>query len=223
MTIGQRIAQAREQQNLTQYALAKKMGIHPSTIKRWEEDGTSPKGAQLALLAKALDVSSDWFISTDPNLANFFENQIHPKKTFNIPMASDMVKDIPILGTAAGSDGTGALQLSNDTIGYAYRAPSLTGRNGVYALYVQGDSMEPKLNQGDLIIVDPNIPPKAGDDVVVSLKENKNGDTDAYIKTFRRFAGNQILCKQYNPEKELSFDRMKYKIHKVLKTEDFFG
>lgn len=49
-----------------------------------------------------------------------------------------------------------------------------------YALYVRGESMWPEYMDGDLVIIDPEVPPRQGDDVIV-----RNAQTDEV--TLKRF------------------------------------
>jgi transcriptional regulator with XRE-family HTH domain len=53
------IRQLREEHNLTQLALANKLGVTPSTIYNWEAGRFEPKAMQLRAVARAFGVSSD--------------------------------------------------------------------------------------------------------------------------------------------------------------------
>lgn len=61
MSIAQRIKQARETSGLSKSALARRLGVHPSTCIQWESPGgTSPSMKHLVEVAKILDVNLEW-------------------------------------------------------------------------------------------------------------------------------------------------------------------
>ncbi|MBD3662738.1 helix-turn-helix domain-containing protein [Sulfitobacter aestuariivivens] len=62
-TFGDRVAAAREQANMTQEALAKRLGIKVSTLRGWEDDHSEPRANRLSMLAGVLNVSMMWLIN----------------------------------------------------------------------------------------------------------------------------------------------------------------
>ena len=62
-TLGARIAYLRKQKNLTQEALAEKMGVSPQAVSKWENDQSCPDIQLLPGLARLLDVSVDALLS----------------------------------------------------------------------------------------------------------------------------------------------------------------
>ncbi len=62
-TFGDRLAAAREAANLSQEALAKKLGIKRTTLQRWEEDLAEPRANRLSMIAGLLNVSMVWLIT----------------------------------------------------------------------------------------------------------------------------------------------------------------
>lgn len=62
-TFGDRLAAAREQANLNQAGLAKRLGVKASTVRRWEDDLAEPRANRLSMLAGILGVSMGWLIS----------------------------------------------------------------------------------------------------------------------------------------------------------------
>lgn len=60
-TIADRIRKARAQSQLSQLALAARLGVHRSAVAQWEQaDGTTPSLANLQALATELRVSFEW-------------------------------------------------------------------------------------------------------------------------------------------------------------------
>ena len=64
-TFGDRLVAARENANLSQQGLAKRLGVKNSTIKSWENDNSEPRANRLSMLAGLLNVSITWLISAE--------------------------------------------------------------------------------------------------------------------------------------------------------------
>jgi len=64
-TFGDRLAATRENSNLSQNDLAKRLGVKNSTIKSWENDNSEPRANRLSMLAGLLNVSITWLISAE--------------------------------------------------------------------------------------------------------------------------------------------------------------
>ncbi|MEM6478028.1 MAG: helix-turn-helix transcriptional regulator [Pseudomonadota bacterium] len=62
-TLGDRITGAREAAQLSQDALAKRLGIKLRTLKEWEDDLADPRANKLTLLAGVLNVSLRWLMT----------------------------------------------------------------------------------------------------------------------------------------------------------------
>ena len=62
-TFGDRLALAREGQNLTQEQLAKRLGLRRQTIRDWEFDRSAPRANRLQMVAGFLNVSMVWLLT----------------------------------------------------------------------------------------------------------------------------------------------------------------
>jgi transcriptional regulator with XRE-family HTH domain len=67
-TLGGRLAAAREAAGVTQYRLAQLTGLTKQTISKVEKDETAPTWQTVVLLAKALGVSCEAFVTPDVRL-----------------------------------------------------------------------------------------------------------------------------------------------------------
>ena len=92
--------------------------------------------------------------------------------------------------------------LEDGPIGYTPRPANLAGVRGAYAIYMVGDSMEPRYRQGWLLHVNPFKPPTHERDVVVF----KTGQA-VLIKQFVRWDSDALVLYQLNPPKELRVPR----------------
>ncbi len=62
-TFGDRLALARESQNLTQEQLARRLGLRMQTIRNWESDRSEPRANKLQMLAGFPNVSMIWLLT----------------------------------------------------------------------------------------------------------------------------------------------------------------
>jgi transcriptional regulator with XRE-family HTH domain len=62
-TFGDRLALAREGQNLTQEQLARRLGLRVQTIRNWEFDRSAPRANRLQMVAGFLNVSMIWLLT----------------------------------------------------------------------------------------------------------------------------------------------------------------
>jgi SOS-response transcriptional repressor LexA len=152
---------------------------------------------------------------------------IRPAPEVKIPALATLPRDLPVYGTAAGSNGDGAFLFSQqDVVDYAHRPAGLVSNKVAYGVYVEGDSMEPALQQGDLIIADPGKKPRPGDRVViVCAAGDHDGDGQtAFVKVFVRQTPTQLIVKQFNPPREITFDRARVaSVHRILTTAELMG
>ena len=65
MTVGEKLAAARNKMNLTQAGLAEKMDVSPQAISLWERDETLPDTGHLVQLAEMFDLSLDQLLRDD--------------------------------------------------------------------------------------------------------------------------------------------------------------
>jgi transcriptional regulator with XRE-family HTH domain len=122
-------------------------------------------------------------------------------------------RDLPIYGTALGAprnfDGKAVEQTMlnrGEIIDYARRPTVLNGQRAAYGLYVQGTSMEPRFDDGELIFVTDSRkarPASIGDHVVVYLRDEDfdDGETASavLVKRLVRRGADQIELQQYEP------------------------
>jgi hypothetical protein len=108
---------------------------------------------------------------------------------------------IPVRSAARGG-GDQQMFLEDGPIGYTPRPANLDGVRGAYAIYMIGDSMEPRYEQGWLLHVNPFKPPTRGRDVVVYKTDHA-----VLIKQFVRWEGEALVLRQLNPPETLRVAR----------------
>ena len=65
MTMGQRIAQKRKEQNLSQEALGEALGVSRQSISKWESDSSLPEIEKLVALSRLFEVSVGWLLGVE--------------------------------------------------------------------------------------------------------------------------------------------------------------
>lgn len=143
-----------------------------------------------------------------------------------VPHRYAMPRNVPVLGTAAGSHGNDGFQIEGgDVIDQAPRLPGIASNKAVYALYVVNDSMEPRYFAGDLIYVDPRRPVGIGDFVIVQQRAGQDEPVMAYIGRLKRRTPEKTVIEKYNPSdttREFAA-RTVAALHYVMTLQDLAG
>ena len=105
------------------------------------------------------------------------------------------LRTVPLLGLAQAGSG-GFFDSAGFPAGQGWDEVALPtpGDGGIYALEVQGDSMEPLYREGDRIVVSPTEQVRRGDRVVV-----KTRDGEVMAKILARQSAKQIELHSINP------------------------
>jgi phage repressor protein C with HTH and peptisase S24 domain len=187
-------------------------GVASTTITRFMRDPEAPMISSTSIEKLKLAAGAQVYAQATPNAEII---------TMPLPPRSEWPRDLPVLGTAAGSS-SGSFQLSSGVVDYLLRPPGLVGSADVYAIFVEGDSMWPRWESGDPVVVHPHRPPKLGDCVILVVQEN--GETTAYVKLLLRVTSHEIEVKQFNPEKILKFQKKNIlKMHRVVPFSELLG
>ncbi|NMG39839.1 helix-turn-helix domain-containing protein [Chelativorans sp. ZYF759] len=235
------IRRARE---ITLEQLGEMVGTDPSTINKLERGRMRLNERWLLPLAKALGVSVDDILASPEDMPGIVPHDMHDahrereiarqpgigSDSFRpaavpVPAPQDMPNDVPVLGTAAGSHLRGAFQMDEaNIVDWVRRPPALTGAKKAYALYVEGSSMAPEHNAGDLRFVHPGRPPRIGDTVIVQVRVGANEPIEASIGHYLKKTPTMIVIGKLNPEAQvqLKLDTV-IDIHKVLTMNELFG
>ena len=118
---------------------------------------------------------------------------IPPQPPVSVPSA----RDLPVMGTVKGGD-EGFYFNEGEAKEFIVRPPSLVGVSNAFALYVHGESMEPRYYAGEMLYVNPNRPLAKGCFVAVEMTNDRG-----LIKQFVRRTDDFLVLAQFNPPKEL--------------------
>ena len=139
----ERLKEARKRKGLSQERLAELVGVTRSTVAKWEIGERSPKGDHLIKLSEVLGVSPSYFFESEK-----------PEWDKNVERLPDKVIPIPIYGEAqAGSFGGYTMPTPEEY----FPTPELMIKGlppeRVFWIRVEGHSMEPVFQPGDLVLV----------------------------------------------------------------------
>ena len=165
-----RIKLAREDLKLTKRELAKRLGVHESSINKYEKGLVDIPLSKISELSRVLNV-------TEAYLMGWEEEKKQGLK-------------IPVLGTVAAGIPISAIE---DILDYEEVPQSWESQGEFFALRIKGDSMQPKMDDGDVVIVRQQSDANSGDTVIALV----NGD-DATCKKLQK-TDNGIMLVSTNP------------------------
>ena len=188
MEFKDRLRELRKTKNITQSDLAEIMKTTKQAISQYERGVRRPDFNTLELLCDYFNVSSDYILGkSDITLRLVDSDGI---KKLDDSSSAQAVR-IPVYGRVAAGIPINAIE---NIIDYEEIPSSWTGEYA--ALKVKGNSMEPRIQNGDVLIV--KIQPDAeSGDVVVALV---NGEDATVKKLIKQPSG--IVLQPFNPAYE---------------------
>ena len=179
-----RLKELREQAGYSQYSFAEKFGVSQSTVGNWESGTREPKFDTMQRLADFFGVSVDYLLGRE----SVPEGPPAPSRPGS--------KWIPVLGKVAAGTPIEAVE---DILDYEEIDAQTAASGEYFALQIKGQSMEPKISDGDVVIVRKQDDCDSGDTAVVLV----NGD-EATVKRIKKEPGGIMLIPS-NPAYEPKF------------------
>ncbi len=191
-TIGERIRTARENKDLDQATLADKTGIVTRTLQRWEKGEQVPDGLAITRIAKVTNVQPTWLLTGDGEM--YPPPPARPENVYTLPSARrrNRLAELPLVSSVPA--GKVSTMFHPDHVDNYVTVDDVKDP-GAFALKVKGNSMAPRIEDGDVVIVSPAQEPHNGDVCVVRVNEE---DTLKKVK----FEGNYIHLIPLNPDFE---------------------
>jgi phage repressor protein C with HTH and peptisase S24 domain len=190
----------REAAGLSQAALAERIYTTQSQIDRLEKGERRLTIDWMTRLGSALGVDPAALLPpSDPAAA---------RPPPSLPQRHEMPRDVPVFGTAMGANGEGAFTINlTGQVDTVRRGPGIANSRGVFAIYVEGESMAPRFQPGELVYLDKHRPIRVGDDVVLVVASPNTGDEPrSYLKRLVRRTAERWICEQFNPPKTVEFE-----------------
>lgn len=178
-----RFKELRNKYGYSQKELAEMLFVNQTAVSQWERGVTTPNKSSLAKLCDLFDVSADYLLGID-------EKKIKGVK-------------IPVLGRVQAGIPFEAIE---EILDWEEISPEMAATGDHFGLRVRGRSMEPRILEGDVIIVRKQSDVDSGDTAVVMV----NGDEATVKKVKKTKAGLTLIPN--NP----AFDPMFYTPEEVM-------
>ncbi len=145
-----RLKALRESRNLSQYVLAKHLGISQSTVGNWESGIRQPKTDVLERIAEYFHVSVDYLLGREE--------------------AAEMTMPDPTWINVLGRVAAGIPMEAIEEVIDREQITEAMARSGTYiGLRIHGSSMEPRMREGDVVIVRLQEDCDSGDTVIAMV------------------------------------------------------
>lgn len=159
----QRLRQAMFMKGIRQVDIANRTGIKDSKISSYVTGRYKPNAETMVKIADCLGVSAAWLAGEGPDM-----------DPVELTRESDDFRTIPVVGRVAAGAPIFAVENQVDTIAVK------DTRTGLFGLRIVGDSMAPRIMDGDLVVVQQQGNAKDGDIVIAIV------DDEATCKVYKK-------------------------------------
>ncbi|MCG5247954.1 XRE family transcriptional regulator [Methylorubrum extorquens] len=215
------IREARKALNMSQSALAARVGVSQPLIARLEA-GQIQSTEHLPKIVDALSLDHNLFPAEA--FQRFHIEQVtraRPKR--DLPefakdpaywaTAAGLIGEVPLYASAEGGDG--ALIIERDPIGTVRRPPELQGVKDGYAIYHVGESMVPEFEPGDTLYINPRLTALINTTCV--FYNTSAEEPRAMVKRLKGETSDEWRVAQHNPPLTFSISKADWGIrHRVI-------
>lgn len=178
--LGKKLKNLRHTLGISQRELANKLAVSSGTVAMWETNKREPDFEMLLKIANFFSVSTDVLLREDTELKTSTPNS----------------KWIPVLGKVAAGIPIEAIE---DILNYEEIDEAMAKKGEYFALSIAGDSMEPKISSGDVVIVRKQPDIESGEIAIVKI----NGEDATCKKVIKHEQGISLIS--FNPAYEPKF------------------
>lgn len=175
----ERLKMLRKEKGLSQGALSALLGVTQQAVGKWETGRSTPDPKTVARLAELLGTTADHLLGIVPA-------QI---QQFGGPVGSYAESPVPVVGTVRA--GYGALAFEED---YGVEMAPVKDPDNYFYLIVKGDSMEPRIHDGDYALVR-RQPTLSNGELGVMVFGEGEGTLKRYLQR-----GNAVVLQPFNPD-----------------------
>lgn len=179
----QRLKELRKRSGFSQKSLSVQLGVSQQAVGKWETGRSSPDPDTLARLAALLGTSIDDLMGLAA---------VAPAAAAQRFFSGYEESPIPVVGTVRA--GFGALAFEED---YGVEYARVKDPASYFYLVVKGDSMEPRISDGDLALVHRQPTLENGDLGVMVYGDEGEGTLKKYV-----LRGNAVVLQPFNPAYE---------------------
>lgn len=182
MEIKDILSQRRKELNMTMKQVADKVGVSEGTISRWESGKIADmRRDKIMAYAQALNISPAIIMGWDNVDSSSTSESIHAGKR------------ISVLGSVAAGIPIDAIE---DVLDWEDISEDMAKTGEFFGLRIKGDSMQPRIVEGDVVIVRQQPDADSGDVVIVQV----NGDKATCKRLAKYSSGISLIS--FNPAYE---------------------
>lgn len=171
--IGPQIRLLRKEANMTQQELASKLFVSQQAVGKWERGEATPNPETIVAMSKIFGVSADTLLGE------------------SAPPLSTGGTWVPVLGDVAAGIPIEAVE---NIVDYEEIDTAMASNGKYYGLRIKGSSMEPRIREGDVVIVRQQEDADTGDTAVVLV----NGES-ATVKRIKKEPDGGLWLLPNNP------------------------
>ena len=171
--IGPQIRLLRKEANMTQQELASKLFVSQQAVGKWERGEATPNPETIVAMSKIFCVSADTILGE------------------SAPPLSTGGSWVPVLGDVAAGIPIEAVE---NIVDYEEIDTAMASNGKYYGLRIKGSSMEPRIREGDVVIVRQQEDADTGDTAVVLV----NGES-ATVKRIKKEPDGGLWLLPNNP------------------------
>lgn len=160
MNFRTRLKQLRNEKKINQRELANFLKVAPSTISMYESGQREPNFEVLESLADFFNVDLNYLLGKSDKTTKLMLEDSQPPQGLQIPVLGTVAAGIPISAV-------------EDILDYEEIDSSWQSQGEFFALRIKGDSMQPKMDDGDVVIVRQQSDANSGDTVIALVNGNE--------------------------------------------------
>lgn len=181
------IIKTMKEKGITQKELCERLGLKQQAFTNWKNGNNTSYMKHLVQIATVLDVNLDYLLGHDDDLHSFMQRAgITP-----IPVEEQAMR--PVIGMASAGSGILAQEqiLGWESVDIKYNTDEY------FYLQISGDSMAPKIDDGDLVLVHRQDEVSSGD-VAVVLVTDHDEEAEGFVKKVE-IDGDSVTLVSFNP------------------------
>lgn len=159
-----RLKEVRKNSKMNQTDLSKMLGVTQATLSGWENEKFEIDNNSLIKCSEIFNVTTDYLLGREEKTAPSSTR----KKGIKIPVLGRVQAGIPV-------------EAIEEILGYEEITEEMASQGEFFGLKIRGDSMLPRMVEGDVIIVRKQSNVDSGDIAVVLVNGN-----DATVKKIRK-------------------------------------
>ena len=179
MTLGDIIKKYRTDNELSMDAFSARSGISKAYISLLEKNQHPKTGKPIAPSIQSIKQAADGMGIDFNTLFSMLDGDVSLQQSSDANPHKTSSHRIPVLGRVAAGV---PISMVEDIVDYEEINDKIASLGEIFALRIQGDSMEPRMLNGDVVIVHQQPDAESGDIVIASV----NGD-DATCKRLRKY------------------------------------